>query len=88
MRCYFFIKAIFLKEFATLIVMRWVRLIVGELALLFASILVFRSAWTLLDDYLGKSNLWLMLFLGIILTVVALIMLDYEVKCELGKKQA
>jgi hypothetical protein len=68
--------------------MRWVRLIVGELVLLFASILVFRSAWTLLDDYLGKSNLWLMLLLGIILTVVALIMLDYEVKCELGKKQA
>jgi hypothetical protein len=71
-----------------LIVMRWIRLIVGELVLLFASILVFRSAWTLLDDYLGKSNLWLMLLLGIILTVVALIMLDYEVKCELGKKQA
>ena len=68
--------------------MRWVRLIVGELVLLFASILVFRSAWTLLDDYLGKSNLWLMLLLGIILTVIALIMLDYEVKCELGKKQA
>jgi hypothetical protein len=68
--------------------MRWVRLIVGELVLLFASILVFRSAWTLLDDYLDKSNLWLMLLLGIILTVVALIMLDYEVKCELGKKQA
>jgi hypothetical protein len=67
--------------------MRWVRLIIGELALLFASILVFRSAWTLLDDYLGKSNLWLMLLLGIILTVVALIMLDYEVKCELEKKQ-
>jgi hypothetical protein len=68
--------------------MRWVRLIVGELALLFASILVFRSAWTLLDEYLGKFNLWLMLVLGIILTVVALIMLDYEVKCELEKKQA
>ena len=68
--------------------MRWVRLFVGELVLLFASILFFRSAWTLLDDYLGKSNLWLMLLLGIILTVVALIMLDYEVKCELGKKQA
>jgi len=67
--------------------MRWVRLIVGELLLLFASILVFRSAWTLLDEYLGKSNLWLMLVLGIILAVVALILLDYEVKCELEKKR-
>jgi hypothetical protein len=67
--------------------MRWIRLIVGELLLLFASIIVFRSAWTLLDEYLGKSNLWLMLVLGIILTVVALILLDYEVKCELEKKK-
>ena len=67
--------------------MRWIRLIVGELLLLFASILVFRSAWTLLDEYLGKSNLWLMLVLGIILTVVALILLDSEVKCELEKKK-
>ena len=67
--------------------MRWFRLIIGELLLLFASILVFRSAWTLLDEYLGKSNLWLMLVLGIILTVVALILLDYEVKCELEKKK-
>ena len=67
--------------------MRWIRLIVGELLLLFASILVFRSAWTLLDEYLGKSNLWLMLVLGIILTVVALILLDYEVKRGLEKKK-
>jgi len=67
--------------------MRWFRLIIGELLLLFASILVFRSAWTLFDEYLGKSNLWLMLVLGIILTVVALILLDYEVKCELEKKR-
>jgi magnesium-transporting ATPase (P-type) len=69
-----------------LTVMRWTRLIVGELILLFASILVFRSAWTLLDEYLGKSNLWLMLVLGIVLTIIALILLDYEVKCELEKK--
>ena len=67
--------------------MRWFRLIVGELMLLFASILVFRSAWTLLDEYLGKFNLWPMLVLGIILTVIALILLDNEVKCELEKKK-
>jgi hypothetical protein len=67
--------------------MRWVRLIFGELMLLFASILVFRSSWILLDEYIGKSNLWLMLILGIILTVIALILLDHEVKCELEKKK-
>jgi hypothetical protein len=67
--------------------MRWVRLIIGELILVLASILVFRSAWTLLDEYLGKSNLWLMLILGIILTVVALILLDYEVKTGLEKNK-
>ena len=67
--------------------MRLVKLVIGELVLLFASILVFRSAWTLLDEYLGKSNLLLMLVLGIILTVVALILLDYEVKGELEKKK-
>ena len=68
-------------------VMRWFRLIVGELVLLFASILVFRSTWTLLDEYLGKSHLLPMLIFGIILTVVALILIDYEVKCELEKKR-
>jgi hypothetical protein len=67
--------------------MRWIRLIIGEFVLLFASILVFRSAWTLLDEYLGKSNLWLLLLLGIILTVIALIVLDHEVKCEMEKKK-
>jgi hypothetical protein len=84
----FLIKAAVIKKICSLLfIMRWIRLIVGELLLLFASILVFRSAWTLLDEYLGKSNLWLMLVLGIFLTVVALILLDYEVKCELEKKK-
>jgi hypothetical protein len=83
----FLIKAEVIKKWPLLSVMRWVRLIVGELLLLSASILVFRSAWTLLDEYLGKSNLWLMLVLGIILTIFALILLDYEVKCELEKKR-
>jgi len=67
--------------------MRWVKLIIGELLLLFASILVFRSAWTLLDEYLGKSNLELMLIIGIALTVIGLVIIDYEVKCELEKKK-
>ena len=67
--------------------MRWAKLIIGELLLLFASILVFRSAWTLLDEYLSKSNLELMLIIGIALTVIGLVVIDYEVKCELEKKK-
>ena len=67
--------------------MRWAKLIIGELLILFASILVFRSAWTLLDEYLGKSNLELMLIIGIALTVIGLVVIDYEVKCELEKKK-
>jgi hypothetical protein len=62
--------------------MRWTRLIIGELVLLFASVLVFRSAWTLLDEYFGKSNLWPMLTIGVILTVIGLATIDYELKNE------
>jgi hypothetical protein len=68
-------------------VMRLATLIVGEVILLVASILVFRSAWTLLDEYLGKSNLWLLLIIGVVLTVIGLILVNYEVKCELQKKR-
>jgi riboflavin transporter FmnP len=68
-------------------VMRLATLIVGEVILLVASILVFRSAWTLLDEYLGKSNLWLLLIIGVVLTVIGLIIVNYEVKCELQKKR-
>jgi len=60
--------------------MRWTRLIIGEIVLLFASVLVFRSAWTLLDEYFGKSNLLPMLTIGIILTVIGLATIDYELK--------
>jgi hypothetical protein len=67
--------------------MRLATLIVGEVILLVASILVFRSAWTLLDEYLGKSNLWLLLIIGVVLTVIGLILVNYEVKCELQKKR-
>jgi hypothetical protein len=66
--------------------MRLITLIVGEFILLFASILVFRSAWLLLDEYFGYSDLWLLLAIGIALTVVGLVLVNYEVKCELQKK--
>ncbi|MEM2815951.1 MAG: hypothetical protein QXY34_02060 [Candidatus Bathyarchaeia archaeon] len=65
--------------------MRLAILIIGELILLGASILIFRSVWTLLDEYFGKSGLTLMLILGIILAVIGLILVNYEVKCELQK---
>jgi hypothetical protein len=67
--------------------MRLLTLIIGEFILLFASILIFRSAWLLLDEYLGYSNLWLLLAIGITLTVVGLVIVNYEVKCELQKKK-
>jgi cell division protein FtsL len=67
--------------------MRLALLIVGEIILLSASVLVFRSAWTLLDELFGKSNLWILLFIGIALTVIGLIIVNYEVKCELQNKK-
>jgi hypothetical protein len=67
--------------------MKLVTLIIGEFVLLFASVLVFRSAWLLLDEYLGNSNLWLLLGIGVVTTVVGLVVVNYEVKCELQKKK-
>lgn len=66
--------------------MRLLSLIIGEFVLLFASIFVFRSTWMLLDEYVGYSDLWLFLIIGIALTVVGLFVVNYEVKCELQKK--
>jgi uncharacterized membrane protein YoaT (DUF817 family) len=67
--------------------MKLATLIVGEFVLLFASVLVFRSAWLLLDEYLGNSNLWLLLGIGGVTTVVGLVIVNYEVKCELQKNK-
>lgn len=67
--------------------MRLAIIILGEIMLLSASILVFRSVWTMLDEYLGKSNLELLLIIGLILTAIGLVIVNYEVKCELEKKK-
>jgi len=67
--------------------MKLVTLIVGEFVLLFASVLVFRSTWLLLDEYLGNSNLWLLLGIGVVTTVIGLVIVNYEVKCELQKNK-
>ena len=63
--------------------MKLALVIVGEILLLGASVLIFRSAWTLLDQYLGYSNLWPLLIIGIILTIVGLVIINHEVECEI-----
>jgi hypothetical protein len=55
------------------------KLIIGEIMLLFASVFVFRSLWLMLDEYLGYSNLPLMLAIGIVGSVLALLLLNGEV---------
>jgi hypothetical protein len=68
--------------------MKLARIIVGEMLLLGASILIFRSVWTLLDQYFGYSNLWPMLFIGIVLTIVALVIINHEVECEMKEARS
>jgi hypothetical protein len=55
------------------------KLIIGEIVLLLASVLVFRSLWLMLDEYFGYSNLPLMLVIGIGVSVLALALLNGEV---------
>jgi hypothetical protein len=59
------------------------RVLIGEGILLFASILIFRSVWTLLDQYFGYSYLIEMVFIGMALTVAGLVLLNKEVECEM-----
>lgn len=67
-------------------VMHWTKILIGEIILLFASILIFRSVWTLLDQYLGSEHLILLLVVGVGLTLLGLFIVNYEVKCGLQKK--
>ena len=67
--------------------MKLARIIVGEMLLLGASILIFRSVWTLLDQYFGTTNLWPMLIVGLIVTVAGLIVINHEVECEINEKK-
>lgn len=68
--------------------MRLLKIVVGELAVLIASVLVFRSLWTLMDQYLGYSNLELFLVLGIIVTVIGFILLNDGVKSKLDENNS
>jgi hypothetical protein len=65
--------------------MRIAKTVVGEMLLLLASVLIFRSVWILLDQYLGYSGLWQMLAVGIIVTVVALVIVDHEIESDIEK---
>ena len=67
--------------------MHLLKIIVGEMIVLVASVLVFRSLWTLLAQYLGNSNLIPWLIVGIVLTIVGLLFLNHEIKCELDKNK-
>jgi len=67
--------------------MRFTKVIIGEMILLIASVFVFRSLWLLLDEYLGYSNLLVMLVIGLVFTAIGLYILNYGVKCELEKNQ-
>jgi hypothetical protein len=67
--------------------MKLVRIIVGELLLWGASILIFRSVWTLLDQYLGIDNLWVMLIIGVVVPIVGLAIIIHEVECEIKKRK-
>jgi len=67
--------------------MKLARIIVGEMLLLGASILIFKSVWTLLDQYFGYSNLWPMLIIGIVLTIIGLMVINHEVECEMKESR-
>jgi hypothetical protein len=65
--------------------MRLIKILIGEFIVLIASVFIFRSLWTMLDEYFGYKYLTEFLILGIVLTVIGLIVLNHEVKCEMEK---
>jgi len=62
------------------------KLIIEEVAVLFASVLIFRSCWTLLDHvplFNEDVALWIMLAAGVVIMVAAMHLLN---KKNEGKK--
>lgn len=59
--------------------------LIGEAVLLFSSILIFRSVWTMLDGYLGQNYLVEFLALGVILMIFALYILNHEAECKMNE---
>jgi len=67
--------------------MRLVRLVAGELILLVASVLVFRSLWLLLDKHFSYNHLEIMLIAGLATTILGLILLNKELNIITHKKE-
>ncbi|MCW3995317.1 MAG: hypothetical protein NWE98_04100 [Candidatus Bathyarchaeota archaeon] len=62
--------------------MRLAKVIVGEIILILASVLIFRSLWNLLDQYLGYSYLEVLLLVGLVAAVLALVWINHEVNSK------
>ncbi|MEJ5292067.1 MAG: hypothetical protein WHS82_00550 [Candidatus Methanosuratincola sp.] len=61
---------------------------IGEAVLLFSSILIFRSVWTMLDNYLGLAYLLELAVIGVLLMLLALFILNREVECKIKELKA
>mgnify|MGYP000566116947 CR=1 FL=1 len=56
--------------------MKIAKIMISELVLVVASVFIFRSLWTLLDQYFGNAYLVEMLVLGVLLTIISLILIN------------
>ncbi len=65
--------------------MKFNKVLIGETILLFSSILIFRSVWTMLDNYLGESYLLESLAIGMLFTAFALYILNREAECKMNE---
>ena len=63
-------------------VMRLAKVLLGEFLVIIASVLIFRSLWTLMDQYLGVSYLLLFLVVGLILVLLGLLILNQELNIK------
>jgi uncharacterized integral membrane protein len=63
--------------------MKLAKIVIGEMLLLAASVLIFRSIWTLLDQYFGTSNLLPVLIIGIVAAIIGLVIINHEVECKI-----
>jgi hypothetical protein len=68
--------------------MRLAKIVIGELIVLVASVFIFRSLWTMMDEYFGNAYLPVFLIIGLVLTILGLILLNHEVKCEIEKSKS
>jgi len=62
--------------------MRLARALIGEFIVIIASVLIFRSLWTLMDQYFGVSYLLIFLVVGLILVLLGLLLLNQELNIK------